>query len=400
MTGEFVGHSVWGKSAAVAIEAIGGGYVDLSNVHTIRHKNQILSTGTGSVVDLSSLQVLDGEDHRRSDTTSVTVADGGAVLADNLTTIRTASLFANDGLTLSLPSVTSYLGPDSGGEYTIQANGTGSLIDLSAAQTVTGSSARLYIKVINAGTIDLSGVETIDGAISIDALAGGQLFLKETGATTVSGAVPVTIDATSVVSADTLRLSGSAALSGTGTVDADLLNEGVVSPGSGLGSLTVTGDYTQCTEGALNIEVGGYDAGTEHDQLNVTGHAQLCGTLDVSLTSGFVPSLGDSFEVLTFASASSDFHTKSGMSLGGGLTFATAYSSGSMLLQVVEDQPPVVSALSASPDPVGQGADLTLTASGGGRSQWLRRSGGVLLGCRQQWHLHHLRRPSARHRHQ
>jgi hypothetical protein len=59
----------------------------------------------------------------------------------------------------------------------------------------------------------------------------------------------------------------------------------------------------------VNIELGGLTAGTDHDQLAVSGAATLAGTLSVSLTGGFVPSSGNEFQVMTFASSTGTFDT-------------------------------------------------------------------------------------------
>ena len=56
-------------------------------------------------------------------------------------------------------------------------------------------------------------------------------------------------------------------LTGSGTIDGDLINGGGVSPGGdGVpGVLTVAGNYTQTTLGVLNIDLGGVEAGSEYD---------------------------------------------------------------------------------------------------------------------------------------
>ena len=57
------------------------------------------------------------------------------------------------------------------------------------------------------------------------------------------------------------------------------------------------------------MELGGTTAGSEYDQLVVTGNANLAGTLDVSLLGEFHPSPGDSFTVLTYGSRTGTFTT-------------------------------------------------------------------------------------------
>ncbi len=46
-----------------------------------------------------------------------------------------------------------------------------------------------------------------------------------------------------------------------------------MSPGASPGTLTITGDYTQTSAGTLAIEIGGVTAGTQFDQLAVSGVA-------------------------------------------------------------------------------------------------------------------------------
>jgi hypothetical protein len=76
--------------------------------------------------------------------------------------------------------------------------------------------------------------------------------------------------------------------------------------------LTVTGNYTQTAAGSLTLKVGGYNPGTDFDQLVVGGAATLDGTLTVQLTGGFTPVSGDTFTLLTFNSATGTFATLAG----------------------------------------------------------------------------------------
>jgi hypothetical protein len=139
-------------------------------------------------------------------------------------------------------------------------------------------------------------------------------------------------------------------LDGSGTVNGDVLNDGgVVSPGgAGAGLLTVYGNYTQTAAGALVLEIGGLDAGSEHDRLAVTGAATLDGALDVSTLNGYLPDFGDSFDVLTFSQRAGEFATYNGLSLGHYRILDPVYSSddqGLSFLRLVTDstnQAPVV----------------------------------------------------------
>jgi outer membrane autotransporter protein len=77
------------------------------------------------------------------------------------------------------------------------------------------------------------------------------------------------------------------------------------------GLLTIAGDYTQGAGGVVVVEIAGLTAGSNFDQLAITGQATLDGTLTVRL-SGFVPNSGDSFAILTFSSGTGTFATING----------------------------------------------------------------------------------------
>src|SRR5439155_744124 len=121
-------------------------------------------------------------------------------------------------------------------------------------------------------------------------------------------------------------------LIGTGTVTGNVANAGQVSPGASPGILNIAGNYTQTSNGTLNIELAGFTPGTEFDRLAVSGAATLDGTLNVALLTSFTVHAGDSFQVLTFGSRTGDFAIKNGFGLPGGLGFQESFSPASMTL--------------------------------------------------------------------
>lgn len=68
--------------------------------------------------------------------------------------------------------------------------------------------------------------------------------------------------------------------------------------------MEIQGSYTQRLPGAYNCEIGGTIAGTNYDQVVITGAAALAGTINVVSINGFVPALGDRFEIMKFGSVS------------------------------------------------------------------------------------------------
>src|SRR5208282_5714435 len=124
------------------------------------------------------------------------------------------------------------------------------------------------------------------------------------------------VDGSLVATAGTVTVDPSGSLSGSGSISADVVNNGTLRPGDIPGLLTITGNYTQTATGALDIESGGTTAGTQYDQLNVSGTAALDGTLDISLINGFGPAIGQSFTAMNFSSATGNFATTNEATIG------------------------------------------------------------------------------------
>lgn len=99
-------------------------------------------------------------------------------------------------------------------------------------------------------------------------------------------------------------------VTGIGTINADLDNNGRIQPGQTAGVpgvLAISGNYTQTANGKLDIEIGGPAAGTQYDQLQVGGAVALDGLLTIVHLNNFAPSLADTFQVMTYASRSGSF---------------------------------------------------------------------------------------------
>jgi hypothetical protein len=107
------------------------------------------------------------------------------------------------------------------------------------------------------------------------------------------------------------------------------------------GIFTITGNYAQTTSvgtGTLNIDLAGTTAGTGYDQLNISGSATLAGTLNINLAPGYIPNVGDSFTILTFASSTGGFSTINGLLFDMNTRrFNVQYNSTNVTLTVVSD---------------------------------------------------------------
>jgi hypothetical protein len=153
-------------------------------------------------------------------------------------------------------------------------------------------------------------------------------------------------------------------LYGAGTIAGNVTNAGQLSPGASVGAvgtLQISGSYTQQPGGALNLEIAG-DA--SYDVLQVTGTATLAGTLNVTRLGSYVAALGRAFPVLTYAGRSGDFTTTTGLDAGGGGIFQPSFG-GTAFNLTVGAPVPAIGSLSPSWVMAGSGAFL-LTVNGTG----------------------------------
>lgn len=176
----------------------------------------------------------------------------------------------------------------------------------------------LYIKPNSSVTISATGLGNL-GSVNIDS---GELIIQLDGGTSNPG--------------ENTNLTAGSILSGEGTLQTNLTNAGIVSPGSSPGKISIEGDYTQESGGSLNLELGGTIVGTEYDQLVVTGSAALGGTLNVTPINGFTPTVGDSFTLLSYGTHTGKFTTENLPDLDPGLRWQIDYHSDAVVLEVVE----------------------------------------------------------------
>ena len=203
----------------------------------------------------------------------------------------------------------------------------------------SGSSPQ-FGRIDNAGTFRKSGgieISTLDSRIAFNntgtvevtsgtlAFNGG--FTQTAGLTSLNGGI--------IRSTSPLNILGGS-VEGTGKIEADILNEaGLLSPGFSPGTLTIDGDYTQGPDGRLLMEIAGWQPG-QYDVLNITGTAYLDGLLEISLLDGFMPQVGDTFDILKFVSYTGGFSSVTGLNFGGGRYFELNYFQDGIRLDTEE----------------------------------------------------------------
>lgn len=161
-----------------------------------------------------------------------------------------------------------------------------------------------------------------------------------------------------VTSGRPINISESTSLTGNGTIEANVTNGGLISPGESPGKITIDGNYTQTSSGVLEIELWGTTPVTGYDQLAITGLATIGGDLKVTTSNSFTPVLGQSFAILTYGSFSDEFAYVDLPSLPDGLVWTLQYTDTELLLTVS-----TLGSISGSVSCVGEYQDSTATVS-------------------------------------
>jgi hypothetical protein len=195
--------------------------------------------------------------------------------------------------------------------------GTGAVSTFNNQGTVTksldGGQATLgtgNMQVLNTGTVSV-----LTGILNI-----GPNYTQSAGGLTILNGGNINTTGTMLI--------GGGTLSGSGIITGSVTNSGLVTPGDSptSGQLRITGTYRQNAGGTLNVEIGGREVESEYDRLAVSGAATLSGTLNISMTNGFMPVPGDSFALVTYGTRVGSFTFISGLNLGNGRVLSPIYN--------------------------------------------------------------------------
>ncbi len=299
---------------------------------------------------------------------NLTLNSGATASLPSVSNIDGASLSINGGVTLTLPSVSSMTMPADASYSLLQASGFGSVLDLHKITSIThrnSSQSEYEIKALAGGHVDLSGLVAVNdpapnatvgvstlvtadgtgslvdfstlvsfqdisnvdygytGYSTLTAKNGGTIAL---GSTTNVSNTNITIEPTSKLLVGTLDLGAGLILSGHGEVDGSLINRGTVTVDDASPGLIVRGDYTQTVSGTLNMNVDGAVAVGNYSVLQVTGAANLAGTLAIQRASGYTPDVESDYAVIAAGQVTGTFSTVTGGDVAGGTPIAPVYS--------------------------------------------------------------------------
>ncbi|MBE9218590.1 beta strand repeat-containing protein [Dolichospermum flos-aquae] len=133
---------------------------------------------------------------------------------------------------------------------------------------------------------------------------------------------------------------GSIEGNGSISINVGVTNSGLLNPryvsNTEFGRLTINGNYTETNSASINIQLGGSTAGTNFDQVDINGTATFDGTLNVSLLNNFTPTLGSTFDVLTYDSLNFLSNLNfTGLDINSTLQFVPQWFNNKLTLKVV-----------------------------------------------------------------
>jgi hypothetical protein len=105
-----------------------------------------------------------------------------------------------------------------------------------------------------------------------------------------------------VTASDGLRICPTGLVDGEGTINADVVNDGMLRVGTSEGALRINGSFSQGSAGVLTIEVVNARL---HNPLEINGDAALDGILELTFRER--PSIGVAIDLLDYWSATGRF---------------------------------------------------------------------------------------------
>ncbi len=278
----------------------------------------------------------------------IAVVDGAGSVWSNSGPLYVGSFYTTGTLTISngaqVTNTHGQVGYDTGAVVADRSVGT---VTVSGSTSLWNNSLDLYVgngprsdgslRITDGGRVSsragyVGNQSGSVGSVVVDGLNSRWVMTNNLniGLSAGSGTLAVT-DSGAVQAASIMIFSSGEVRGNNGTLIGNVQNGGLVAPGLSVGTLSVTGRYTQGTDGRLRVELA---SASSHDRLLITGAAALGGTLAISLLDGFDPPIGQSFVILTFDSHTGTFETVTGKVAGPGKVFRIAYNPTDVTLVV------------------------------------------------------------------
>jgi T5SS/PEP-CTERM-associated repeat protein len=279
--------------------------------HQTSATGHVIVEGSGSVWDLSGGLTVGG------DGIGALAITGGAQVNSNGSTLGSA------GNSLGTVTVNGHNSTWSSlGSLVVGGLGHGR-VDITGGGRVISHTGLIASESSSTGTVTVAGTDStgarstlfVGGRLEIGVGTSGghgRLHIQPGGFVTVAEGIVLGDDGELFLEGGTLSSSeidfmdgGSPGpnfvwTSGTlhvGTYNGDLTvpNGGVLAPGNSAGRTEILGDYASLPGATLEMEIGGPTQSTQYDFLTVDGNMALDGNLQLTLTSGFVPTAAQLF---------------------------------------------------------------------------------------------------------
>ena len=235
------------------------------------------------------------------------------------------------------------------GNANLYVNSYGRVQSLDAAVgRIAGASGFVEVKTSGTWEVDrdlsVGGLPTaVGGTGEVKVESGGSIVIGDDMKIWNTGTV--TLDGGSIIAQTIEAVPGSTfdVLSGELTVDNFIgsltLSGGTLSPGQSPGTTSVSQNFVIDNANStvlIELASNGNTPGSDFDKVSVQGNADLDGQLELVLISGYVPTLGDSFNVITANSITGSFTSVlQPLTMPNGLEFTVNYTSN--LVQLVVD---------------------------------------------------------------
>ena len=164
------------------------------------------------------------------------------------------------------------------------------------------------ITLRNGRNLTTAGALTNSGTVAVEN-ATTSLTIGTAGANayTQTGGVTQLIDGGSI-QASSFNLNGGSII-GNGNIISNITvgntTTSIIAPGSSAGQINITGSLTLSNMSILNLEIGGYTSGSQHDFISLSALFAAGGVLNISVIDMFNSSIqiGDSFTLATAGSS-------------------------------------------------------------------------------------------------
>ncbi|MEZ6190611.1 MAG: PEP-CTERM sorting domain-containing protein [Phycisphaerales bacterium] len=365
-----------------------GANIDFDGASNLFAQNGTL-TINGSVLDVnqigaSSGGVLNVVNPWTSSVASQVVISGGELTGGTLTTANPSQVVGSglvSARVINNYSVTANTGTlifqtpgndndwDGSGAGALRASGIGSTLELrdNATFGFTGTveantNGRVFTNGfaldfnpgsnlnLNAGTYESTSSTDLGGTVQVGA-NGGAIIVEINRFLTFESSSSTTLNGDLTLHNNNIGIDAGATFSGPGALIVAENSHLVTDPSIGIGvlldnqgTLRPAGfftpgrldliDYQQADTGRLVVDLAGTSL-NQFDRLVVTGSVLLAGELEVRAINGFVPALGNTFNLISAISVTGTFDLVSDFNLPAGLTVQVNYLPSVVQLQIV-----------------------------------------------------------------